>query len=108
MKVMFPVLLGMLATAFQAQSQSPTSSALPSIAVPKTTAVLVIETPKPGVTFTQVFAVMPQEARATMKLYLDGKIREWYSRGDGKGVVFLIEAATVDDARAIVESLPLA
>ena len=35
---------------------------------------------------------MPSEIRATVKLYFDGKIREWYSRGDGKGVVFLVDA----------------
>jgi hypothetical protein len=108
MKIMFPVLLGMLSTACLAQSQSSPASGLPSVAIPKTTAVLVIETPKEGVTFPQVFAVMPQEARATVKLYLDGKIREWFSRADGKGVVFLVEATSVDDARAIIESLPLA
>ena len=106
MKLMFPVLLGVLSTA--SVSQSSTGSGLPSVAIPKTTAVLVIETPKEGVTFPQVFAVMPQEARATVKLYLDGKIREWYSRGDGKGVVFLVDATSVDEARAIIESLPLA
>lgn len=108
MKVMFSVFLAMLSTACLAHSQSGTSSGLPSVAVPKTTAVLVIETPREGVTFSQVFAVMPQETRATVKLYLDGKIREWYSRGDGKGVVFLVEATSVDEARGIVESLPLA
>jgi hypothetical protein len=108
MKVMLPVLLGVLSTACLAQSQSSPASGLPSIAIPKTTAVLVIETPKEGVTFPQVFAAMPEEARATVKLYLDGKIREWYSRGDGKGVVFLVNATSVDEARAIIESLPLA
>jgi hypothetical protein len=108
MKLMVSVLLGMLSMACLAQSQSSTGSGLPSMAVPKTTAVLVIETPKEGVTFPQVFAVMPQEARATVKLYLDGKIREWYSRGDGKGVVFLVDATSVDEARAIIEALPLA
>jgi hypothetical protein len=53
-------------------------------------------------------AVMPQEARATVNLYLDGKIREWYSRGDGKGVILLVDAKSVDEARAIVKDLPLA
>ena len=48
------------------------------------------------------------EIRATVNLYLDGKIRQWYSRGDGKGVVFLVEAKTEDEARAIMETLPLA
>ena len=43
-----------------------------------------------------------------MKLYLDGKIREWYSRGNGKGVIFLLDVKTEDDARALMETLPLA
>ena len=52
--------------------------------------------------------VIPAEIRATVSLYLDGKIREWYSRGDGKGVIFLVDAKTEDEARAIMETLPLA
>ena len=77
-------------------------------ALPKTTEVLVIQTPRQGVTFGQVMDVIPAEIRATVKLYLDGKIREWYSRGDGKGVIFLVDAKTEDEARAIMETLPLA
>ena len=53
-------------------------------------------------------AVMPSEIRATVKLYLDGKIPQWYSRGDGKGVIFLVDTNTEDEARAIMETLPLA
>jgi hypothetical protein len=90
-----------------AQSQPESPAGLPSAAIPKTTAVLVIQTPKQGVTFQQVMAVIPDEIQATVKLYLDGKIREWYSRGDGRGVVFLVEATTADEARAMVETLPL-
>ena len=69
---------------------------------------LVIETPRQGVTPQQIIAVMPSGVRATVKLYLDGKIREWYSRGDGKGVIFLVDAKTEEEARAIMETLPLA
>ena len=90
-----------------AQSQSG-ASGVPSTAIPKTTAVFVIETPRQGVTVQQVMALIPDEIQATVKLYLDGKIREWYSRGDGKGVVFLIDAKTEDEARALMETLPLA
>ena len=67
-----------------------------------------IQTPKQGVTFQQVMAVIPDEIQATVKLYLDGKIREWYSRGNGKGVVFLVDAKTEDEARTIMDTLPLA
>jgi hypothetical protein len=92
----------------KAQSQSGVGSGGPSIAIPKTTEVIVIQTPRQGVTPDQVMAVIPAEIRATVKLYLDGKIRQWYSCGDGKGVVFLVDAKTEDEARAIMETLPLA
>jgi hypothetical protein len=108
MKFMIPFLIAMLPVASVAQSPSGNTSGLPSVAIPKTTAVLVIQTPKQGVTFQQVMAVIPAEIRATVALYLDGKIREWYSRADGKGVVFLVDAKTEDDARAVMETLPLA
>ncbi len=91
-----------------AQTQPAGGSGVPSIAIPKTTEVIVIETPKQGVTSQQVMAVIPEEIKATVKLYLDGKIRQWYSRGDGKGVVFVVDAKTEDEARAIMETLPLA
>jgi len=91
-----------------AQAQPAGGSGVPSIAIPKTTDVIVIETPKQGVTPRQVMAVIPEEIKATVKLYLDGKIRQWYSRGDGKGVVFVVDAKTEQEARAIVETLPLA
>jgi len=101
-------LLAMLPLASVAQSQSGAASGVPSMAIPKTTEVLVIQTPRQGVAFGQVMDVIPAEIRATVKLYLDGKIRQWYSRGDGKGVIFLVDAKTEDEARAIMETLPLA
>jgi len=108
MKFMIPLLMAALPAASVAQSQSRVGSGVPSVAIPKTTEVLVILTPKQGVTFQQVMAVIPAEIRATVNLYLDGKIRQWYSRGDGKGVIFLVDAKTEDEARAIMETLPLA
>ena len=108
MKFLIPLLMAVLPTASVAQSQSATASGVPSIAIPETTAVLVIETPKKGVTAQQIMDVIPAEIRATVKLYLDGKIREWYSRGNGKGVVFLVDVKTEDEARALMETLPLA
>jgi hypothetical protein len=108
MKFMIPLLLAALPTLSAAQLQSEGTQGLPSGAIPKTTAVLVVQTPKQGVTVQQVMAVIPDEIQATVKLYLDGKIREWYSRGDGKGVIFLVDAKTEDEARALMETLPLA
>ena len=108
MKFMIPFLIAMLTVASVAQSQSAVAPGVPSVAIPKTTEVLVIQTAKEGVTAQQIMAVIPSEIRATVKLYLDGKIRQWYSRGDGKGVIFLVDAKTEDEARGIMETLPLA
>jgi len=74
---------------------------------PKITGVLTILTPKPGVTVEQVMKIMPAEIRATVPLYLDGKIQQWFTRGDGKGVIFLLNCKDVAEARALMESLPL-
>jgi hypothetical protein len=98
---MIPLFMAMLPAASLAQSQ-------PGAMQPTTTEVMVILTVKQGVTRQQVMAVMPSEIRATVKLYLDGRIRQWYSRGDGKGVIFLLDVKTVDEARAVMETLPLA
>jgi hypothetical protein len=108
MNFLIPFLTAMLPAATVAQSLSASASGVPSVAIPKTTGVLVIQTAKKGVNPSQIMDVIPAEIRATVKLYLDGKIREWYSRGDGKGVVFLVEAKSEDEARAIMETLPLA
>ena len=74
---------------------------------PTVTAVMVILTVKAGVTREQVMAVMPAEIRQTAQLYLNGKIRQWYSRGDGRGVVFLLDTRDVAEAHAIMDGLPL-
>src|SRR5204862_7006807 len=75
---------------------------------PSTTGVIVILTAKVGVTREQVIAVMPDEVRQTVQLYLNGKVREWFSRADGRGAVFLLDAMDVAEAHAIMEGLPLA
>ena len=111
MKFMLPFLMAVLPAASVAQSQSGAAPGVPSVAIPKTTEVLVIQTARQGITpeqIQQIMALMPSEIRATVKLYFDGKIRQWYSRGDGKGVIFLVDAKTVDEARALMETLPLA
>jgi hypothetical protein len=102
MKMQMPYLLlafaGALAPMAQGQSTPPQ---------PKITGVLAILSPKPGVTVQQVMKIMPAEIRATVPLYLDGKIQQWFTRGDGRGVVFLLNCKDEAEARALIESLPL-
>ena len=85
------------------QSHSP-----PRSSTSTATGVFALLTAKPGVTREQVMAVMPAEIRATVQLYLDGKIREWYARDDGRGAIFLLNATDVAEASSIMDSLPLA
>ena len=73
-----------------------------------TTGVFALLKAKPGVTRERVMAIMPAEIRATVQLYLQGKIREWYAREDGRGAIFLLNARDVAEASSIMESLPLA
>jgi hypothetical protein len=80
----------------------------PQASTATTTGVFALLKAKPGVTRERVMAIMPAEIRATVQLYLDGKIREWYAREDGKGAVFLLNARDVAEAKSIMESLPLA
>jgi hypothetical protein len=87
------------------QSQFEPPSGVPT---PKTTEVIVILTAKPGVTRPQIMSTMPAEIRATVSLYLEGKIRQWYSKGDGRGVVLFVGAKTVDEAQAVIDAMPLA
>jgi hypothetical protein len=85
----------------QSHAQTQTSA-------PTTTGVFALLKAKPGVTRERVMAIMPAEIRATVQLYLDGRIREWYSREDGRGGVFLLNTGDVAEAQSIMESLPLA
>jgi hypothetical protein len=87
---------------------SETSHAQPQGAGSATTGVFALLSAKAGVTREQVMAIMPAEIRATVQLYLEGKIREWYARGDGRGGIFLLNVKDVTEAESIMNSLPLA
>jgi hypothetical protein len=90
------------ATTAHAQTQTQAQPAAPVV-----TGVLVNLTVKAGIPREQVMAVLPAEIRATVQLYLGGKVREWYSRGDGRGVVLLLNAKDVAEAETIMDALPL-
>jgi hypothetical protein len=51
--------------------------------------------------------IMPGELPATLKLYLDGKIEQFWFRQDKPGVIFLMNVESIEDAKAAVEALPL-
>jgi hypothetical protein len=108
MKAIRNVVLALTLTLIGVTSMAHPSVAQAQAASPTTTGVMVILTVKAGVTREQVMAVMPAEIRQTLQLYLNGKIREWYSRGDGRGVVLLLDTRDIAEAQTIMEGLPLA
>lgn len=50
---------------------------------------------------------LPEEVPATLRLYLDGKIEQFWVRRDGKGVIFLMEVDSMPEAQALLAALPL-
>jgi hypothetical protein len=51
--------------------------------------------------------IMPREVPATLKLYLDSKIEQFWYRSDKPGVVFLMNVESVEEAKAATGALPL-
>ncbi len=52
-------------------------------------------------------AILPTEVRETVKLYLDGKIDQWYSLQERAGVVFILNVTDPAAAHEMLEKLPL-
>jgi hypothetical protein len=72
-----------------------------------TTRILAIGTINPDVDQAKVLEVMPNEVRDTVNLYLDGKIDQWYSLQDRRGVVFILNVSDPKVAHEMLEKLPL-
>jgi len=87
-------------------SLAPPAAAQPPPPAP-TTGVLTTLTVKSDLPRDQIMKVMPDEVRETVRMYLDGKIQQWFARADGRGVVFILNAASVADAKALTDTLPL-
>lgn len=50
--------------------------------------------------------VLPAEVRDTVRLYLAGKIDQWFIKQDQSGVVFLLNVTDPDEAHALLAKLP--
>ncbi len=83
------------------------AQAPPPIAAGPTTRILAIGHIANGATREQIMPLMQQEVKDTVRLYLDGKIDQWFVRRDQNGVVFLLNAASVSEAQGLLEKLPL-
>jgi hypothetical protein len=84
----------------------------PSVAQPAkpptpTTRILAIGTVNPGADPATVRSILPNEVRETVKLYLDGKIDQWFSLQDRNGVAFILNVTDPAAAHDMLEKLPL-
>lgn len=82
-------------------------SDMPTVSSVPTTRILALGTLAPAITPSQRQEIMPHEVPATLSLYLDGKIDQWFARRDGTGVVFLLNMTSVEEAHSLLEALPL-
>jgi hypothetical protein len=60
-----------------------------------------------GMTPEQRQEYMLSEVTATMQLYLDGKVDQFWHRYDGKGVIFVMTTASKEEAEILLKGLPL-
>ncbi|HWZ11731.1 MAG TPA: hypothetical protein VNX22_01170 [Acidobacteriaceae bacterium] len=96
-----------LAAALANLSPSGASSAEPANPATPTTRILAIGTVNPGVDPAVVRSILPNEIRETVKLYLDGKIDQWFSLQGRSGVAFLLNVTDPAAAHDMLEKLPL-
>jgi hypothetical protein len=69
--------------------------------------ILALERELPGVTAGQFQSHLRAEAERAWTLYQDGIIREMYFNGDAHTAVLILECADTDEARRILDTLPL-
>jgi hypothetical protein len=96
-----------MAAVFVNLSPSGATPAQPANPPTPTTRILAIGTVNPGVDPAAVRSILPKEVRETVKLYLDGKIDQWFSLQDRSGVAFILNVTDPAAAHDMLEKLPL-
>jgi hypothetical protein len=77
----------------------------PGLSVP-TTKVLAIGTFTDKAVPSVWRPMLPAEARATTRLYLDGEIDQWYVKQDNSGIVLVLNETDPVKARVVLQRLP--
>jgi hypothetical protein len=85
-------------------AQNSTATALPAVPATKILAVGRLTGPR---TPEVLKLLASKEVPATVHLYLNGKLDQWYSLVDGDGVVFILNVSTLQEAHTLLEALPL-
>jgi hypothetical protein len=98
------IILSLAAAIIPGFVSAQTGSGIPQAPI---TRILAIGTGTAPLTAEDKKTIMPREVRGTVELYLQGKIDQWWYRADGKGVVFLLNVTSVEEAHTMLEKLPL-
>jgi hypothetical protein len=106
---------GILAAVLMAMSPSASWAQVDTAAKPPLSAALAVPTTKLLAigSFTAKAApnvwrpILPAEMRATARLYLAGKIDQWYVKQDQSGVVFIMNLTDPEEAHELLAKLPL-
>jgi hypothetical protein len=125
------VLIGLLGVAFNthadtaaAEPAAPASATAPGLAAPALSPpaaisqgaapqviaprqVMAMDRILPGATEDKIKALLPDEVKAVVNLYLAGKIRQWYFRQDRPGAILILEVNDMGEANRIIDMLPL-
>jgi len=94
----------LLALTLMAASMTIASAQTPTV---PTTRILAIGHLTTGTTRADIAPIMKDEVPATVRLYLAGKIDQWYFQTEGSGVVFILNVTSKEEAHALLEKLPL-
>lgn len=98
------ITLCLLLLPFAVQAQTPAPSPLPSAPTTKILAIGRLSAPP---TPDQRKLLASREVPDTVRLYLAGKIDQWYSIQNDNGVVFILNVSSVEEANTLLEALPL-
>jgi hypothetical protein len=90
-----------------AQADSKGQPSTPATSTVPTTKILAIGRLTAKATPKAIASILPLEMRATARLYLAGKIDQWYYKTDETGVVFIMNLSNAGEARELLEKLPL-
>ncbi len=99
----FLVLVSLTGPSIAISQQNEVSQAVQTTPITKVLAIGHLVSPPSGESFS---STMQSEVRDTVRLYLAGKIDQWYVRKDQNGVVFILNTPSVEDARVLLDSLP--
>ena len=96
--------LCLLLVTLTARAQTPVPSPLTSV---PTTKILAIGRLNGPPTPEVLKLLASREVPDTVRLYMAGKIDQWYSLQNGNGVVFILNLSSVEEAHSMLEALPL-